>query len=125
LIDKGDPEGAVSTFFLDIVKTPEQDLEKLRLLPSWKARVAAAHTIPREMLFEKSYNFDPERFRDLHVPTLLLLGGDSPAFFKEATKLVHQALLQSTIVLLPGQQHAAMNTAPEMFTSEVLTFLLQ
>jgi hypothetical protein len=42
-------------------------------------RVAAAHTIPRELRAVKAYGFDPERFRDLGVPTLLLSGGTSPA----------------------------------------------
>jgi len=125
LVDTGERDEAVSTFFREIVRAPEQDLKSLRSLPAWKARIAAAHTIAREMRADEKYAFKSERFKGLNVPTLLLLGGESPAFFKRATELVHGALPKSQIVVLPGQQHAAMNTAPELFTSEVLRFLLQ
>ena len=125
LVDSGNGDGAVSTFFREIVKMPDQELEMLRSLPVWKARVAAAHTIPREMRADKSYKFVPERFKGLNVPTLLLLGGESPHFFKKAIEVVHEALPKSWIVVMPGQQHTAMNTAPELFTTEVLRFFLQ
>jgi pimeloyl-ACP methyl ester carboxylesterase len=36
---------------------------------------------------------------------------------------VHAALPKSRLVVLPGQQHTAMNTAPELFVREVLQFL--
>ena len=124
LVDTGDRDGAVSTFFREIVKMPEQELELQRSLAVWKARVAAAHTIPREMKFGEQYKFAPDRFRGLNVPTLLLLGGNSPTFLKKATELVHQSLPNSRIAFMPGQQHTAMNTAPGLFTGEVLTFLL-
>jgi pimeloyl-ACP methyl ester carboxylesterase len=124
MVDAGDRDGAVSTFFRDIVKMPDHELELQRSLPVWKARVAAAHTIPREMRYDEQYTFVPERFRGLTVPTLLLLGGDSPPFLKKATELVHQALPNSRVAVMPGQQHTAMNTAPEMFLAEVLRFLL-
>jgi pimeloyl-ACP methyl ester carboxylesterase len=119
LVDAGDRDGAVSTFFREIVKMPEQELEISRSLPVWKARVAAAHTIAREMKAQEQYKFIPERFRGLNVPTLLLLGGESPAFLKKATETVHDALPNSRIAVMPGQQHIAMNTAPELFIDEV------
>jgi pimeloyl-ACP methyl ester carboxylesterase len=36
---------------------------------------------------------------------------------------VHAALPSSRLVILPGQQHVAMNTAPDLFLNEVLTFV--
>jgi pimeloyl-ACP methyl ester carboxylesterase len=124
LVDTGDREGAVATFFRQIVRMPEHEIEMLRSLPVWKARVAAAHTIAREMKADEQYKFVPERFRNLKLPALLLLGGDSPAFFKRAIELVNQSLSNSRIVVMAGQQHTALNTAPELFTAEVLKFLL-
>jgi len=50
---------------------------------------------------------------------------ESPPFIKKATGLIHEALPNSRIVVMPGQQHAAMNTAPELFTAEVVRFLLE
>ena len=67
--------------------------------------------------------FEPERFGDLGVPTMLLLGGESSAAFGKAAKAVDEALPDSRIVVLPGQKHVAMDTATDLFTSEVLRFV--
>ena len=115
--------GVVKTFFADVVRMPPAELDMLQSLPNWTARVAAAHTIPREMRATTSYRFDPARFRALNTPTLLLLGGDSPPFFKAAIDVVHAALPASRVVVMPGQQHVAINTAPALFVREVLAFL--
>jgi hypothetical protein len=37
---------------------------------------------------------------------------------------VNAALPNSHIVVMPGQQHVAMDTNPELFVEEVLRFLL-
>jgi pimeloyl-ACP methyl ester carboxylesterase len=58
------------------------------------------------------------------VPALLLLGGDSPPFARQAVEMVHGALPNSQIVVLPGQQHIAMDTDPKLFACEVRRFLL-
>jgi pimeloyl-ACP methyl ester carboxylesterase len=123
LLDQGDQQGVVTTFFTEIVRMPPAELKMLRSLPNWEARVAAAHTIPRELRADVSYRFDASRFKGAKTPTLLLLGGGSPPFFKAAIDLVHGAISSTRVVVLPGQQHAAMNTAPELFLREVLAFL--
>jgi pimeloyl-ACP methyl ester carboxylesterase len=47
----------------------------------------------------------------------------SPSFSKAAIEAVNRALPNSRIVVLPGQQHIAMDTAPDLFVREVLAFL--
>lgn len=59
----------------------------------------------------------------MKTPTLLLLGGDSPPVYSDFIQQVNAALPNSTIVVMPGQQHIAMNTAPELFIKEVVRFL--
>lgn len=125
LLDTGDRDGVVSTFFREVVRAPDDELRMLRSLPNWPARVAAAHTIPREMRINDEYRFEPARFAAMRVPTLLLLGGSSPVMFKDAVEAVHAALPEARVAVMPGQQHTAMNTAPELFLSEVLNFLLE
>jgi pimeloyl-ACP methyl ester carboxylesterase len=66
-----------------------------------------------------------ERFASLQVPTLLLLGGDSPSSARQAIERVDSALPDSRIVVMPGQQHIAMNMDPELFLGEVLPFLIE
>jgi pimeloyl-ACP methyl ester carboxylesterase len=122
-LDAGDRAGVVTTFFSEIVRMPESELKRLQSLPNWPARVAAAHTIPREMRAGESYRFDAARFAAMRTPTLLLLGGESPAFFKVAIDAVHAAIATSKIVVLAGQRHTAINTAPDLFVHEVTAFL--
>ena len=102
----------------------------MQSLPAWQGRLLAAHTIPREERLyvlgaPEQYRFDAERFASVRVKTRLLLGGDSPAFFKSSIDAVHAAVSTSDIVVMPGQQHTAMNTAPELFLHEVISFLTE
>lgn len=123
MLEAGDRDGVIATTMRDIVGASPEVVEYMRSLPVWQARVAAAHTIPRELRASDAYRFDPERFGDLGVPTLLLLGGDSPATFGEAERAVDETLPDSRIVIMPGQGHAAMDTGTDLFTAEVLHFL--
>ena len=123
MLDAGDREGTVLTFLREVVRMPPHELAFYRTLPVFPARVAAAHTLPREFLAAQEYRLEPERFAQLDVPTLLLLGGDSPAFFRQNIEAWHAALPNSQIAVLPGQQHVAMDTAPDLFVGEVKAFL--
>ena len=68
-------------------------------------------------------SWEPDRFRDLNVPTMYLLGGDSPEPFRLACEAVEEALPDCRVVVMPGQTHAAIDTGTELFVSEVLSFL--
>ena len=123
----GDREAALTTFYLDIVLMSPEEIEMFRSLPLWPARVALAPTIPHEMQALESYTlaFDPAKLSNLRTPTLLLLGGDSPAIEKAAAEALDAALPDSRIVVMPDQAHLAHRTAPELFAREVVQFLLQ
>jgi pimeloyl-ACP methyl ester carboxylesterase len=125
LIDSGELEAALEVFFREIVRMPEHELEAYRQLPMWKGRIQLAPTLPRELAFDQTYSLNGERFVGLQVPTLLLLGGDSPPLFRQAIGAVDSALPDSRVVILPGQQHIAMDIDPELFVKEVLHFLLE
>lgn len=124
LIEKGDREGALVVFSREIVKSgPPRDLAVMRLDANWPARVAAAHTIPRERKAVKNYQFKAQRFQAVKTPTLLLLGGDSPQGAVTSTEMVKSALSASQVSILAGQAHNAMVTAPAVFNREVIRFL--
>jgi pimeloyl-ACP methyl ester carboxylesterase len=124
LIDNNEWESALEMFFREVVKMPEHEFQAYRQLPVWKVRVRLAPTIPRELAIDRTYHFQAERFGNHQVPTMLLLGGDSPPFFQQAIRLVDSTLSNSQVVILPGQQHIAMDTNPELFVKEVFQFLL-
>ena len=69
------------------------------------------------------YQFDSGRVSNLQVPTLLLLGSESPPFFRAAIEALHAVLPNSDLVMLEGQHHNAMDTAPDLFTETVNQFL--
>jgi pimeloyl-ACP methyl ester carboxylesterase len=123
LLDRGDRDGVVTMFMRELVRLPPEILSAMKSQPSWKARVDAAHTIVREIKGQESYVFDPKPFADVKAPTLLLLGGASPPFFKPLVEKVAAALPNAKIDVLPGQRHTAMDTAPELFVKEVIGFL--
>jgi pimeloyl-ACP methyl ester carboxylesterase len=122
LLKQGDRDLLLVTFFRDLVQVPEEQIALLRAEPAWEARLAAAHTVVREMA-DADYAFDPKRFRRLAVPTLLLLGEKSPPVLKKPTERLAAVLANSRVVVMPGQGHIAMRTAPELFLREVIGFL--
>ena len=119
----GEREKALFIFLQEIAGIPKNEIDLLRSLPNWSSRVAAAHTIPREESNVRSYIFKPQRFSHMGTPTLLLLGGDSPSFYRSAIETLKKSILNSRISIMPGQRHAAMETAPELFLSRVIGFL--
>jgi pimeloyl-ACP methyl ester carboxylesterase len=122
LLEAGDRDGVVATTMREVAGLPPETVEYMRSQPVWQARVAAAHTIPRELRAVKAYGFDPERFGDLGVPTLVLSGSESPAALRKAAEAVDEALPDSRAFVMPGQGHAAMDTGTDLFTTEVLRF---
>jgi pimeloyl-ACP methyl ester carboxylesterase len=123
LLDGDDREGALSAFLSELVRMPPHELERFKASPVFPERLATVHTIPREFRAVENYHVEPERFAHLNVPALLLLGGDSPPFARKNVEDWHATLSNSQIVELPGQQHIAMDTAPDLFVRVVLTFL--
>ncbi len=124
LMDRGDRAGVVTTFMREVVAIPPQELEMLQALPSWSGRVDAAHTILREHRALRTHApYEPAGLTGLRLPVLLLVGGDSSTMYTGNTDLLHSMLPNSRIAVLPGQQHLAINTDPDLFTRTVLAFL--
>jgi pimeloyl-ACP methyl ester carboxylesterase len=125
LLDQGERELALEMFFREVVRMPEDELRAFRELSMWQRRIALTHTVPREMVIDRVYRFDPERFSHLQVPTLLVLGGDSPETFRRPIEALEKALPVNRVVVLPGQGHAAMDAGRELFLREVMGFLME
>jgi pimeloyl-ACP methyl ester carboxylesterase len=56
------------------------------------------------------------------VPVRLLVGTESPAYFRPAAEAIAAQVPTVEILDLPGQAHTAMDTAPALFVEKVLTF---
>jgi pimeloyl-ACP methyl ester carboxylesterase len=123
LVGEGKREAALELMFREVVQMPEEEFTVYRALPAWQARVAAAHTITREVRAELRAVLDPVEAANMTVPTLLLVGGDSPDFLRADYEVVAAALPDAQVVILDGQQHIAIDLIPEAFAGHVLGFL--
>lgn len=124
MLQAGDVEGLLVTMFRELVQMPPAEIELLRAQrDAWAVRLANARTLPRELRADERYVFAPERFTDMRTPTLFLVGGDSPAREMENARSIAGALPDARVAVLPGQQHTAMYTAPDLFVETVMGFL--
>jgi pimeloyl-ACP methyl ester carboxylesterase len=123
LLAEGNRDAVVETMFREVVLMPEAELAALRAQPAWPARVAAAHTIVRELRALTQVSFDPGRAARITVPTLLLTGSDSDDPFAADLGSVAAALPDARVGVLDGQRHVADILAPELFARRLVAFL--
>lgn len=124
LLEAGDVEGMLIAMMREVIQRPAAEIERLRSQhDDWAARLRIAPTLPREMRGEQGYVFVSERFKEMSSPTLLLVGGDSPAIELANAEGIAGTLPDARVAILPGQRHTAMLTAPELFVRHVAQFL--
>lgn len=117
-----DREAVMKLFCEEVVRVRPGDIAALRASPAWPARIAAAHTIPRELRATENFSLAAAHPERISVPTLLLHGGDSPDFFKAPMARLAAAIPHAKAIALEGHQHVAMDTAPEMLVEIVSEF---
>jgi pimeloyl-ACP methyl ester carboxylesterase len=122
LLATGDREAVVSFFMQDVAGLSPTAFEAIRASPAWTGRVAAAHTLSRELKAVVNYRFDPERAAQLSIPALLLLGGDSIPPYGAVIARLQETLPDARTVVLPGQNHNAMDTGPDLVVDAVTEF---
>jgi pimeloyl-ACP methyl ester carboxylesterase len=124
LVARG-PEAVLETFLAEVVGMTEADLDAYRANPVWPARVAAAHTIVRELEAEASPAAGLDALGAVRQPVLQLLGGDSLPAFRDATRALDARLANGRVVVIDGARHAAHHTHADRFVTEVLRFLAE
>ncbi|WP_321112537.1 alpha/beta fold hydrolase [Halorussus salinisoli] len=123
LHDAGECEQMIVFFLREVAELPPAAIEEMRAAPDWQDTVDSAHAVFREIRAETEYEFDPARFADVDIPTLLLSGSESPARFHVTVGAIDVALPDSRITTLEGQGHAGISTAPDQVSEEVLAFI--
>jgi pimeloyl-ACP methyl ester carboxylesterase len=123
LLEAGETERAAETLLVERSGVPREALAAVRDLPLWPTVLRGVQVLPREGTAIISYRFEPERFIGLAVPTLVLVGGESPAWRRASVRALHTALPNSNLRTLAGQGHLATHTAPELLAGEVIGFL--
>jgi pimeloyl-ACP methyl ester carboxylesterase len=108
LIAAGDTGGAVRKF-LRSVDMPGFAVTMLSLLPPFRKLRAAAPTLPYDLRIlgdtGRGAPLDPARWSGVDAPALVLDGGKSPQYMRNAAKAFSEALPKAEYRTLPGQTH--------------------
>ena len=124
LDEAGRPADVLETFLRRVVGMDGAAIAAYQDDPVWPLRVAAAHTIPRELRAEgRSGEAGLESLANVRQPVLQVLGGESKTEFAEATAALDDRLVDGRVVVIPGARHAAHHTHPEALIEAIDTFL--
>jgi pimeloyl-ACP methyl ester carboxylesterase len=123
LVASGDRDGALALALTEFADFGPDDLEQYRASPLWAPRVAAAHTIAREVRAEEAWVPTFDTIGRLDARVMLLLGGESPAWARQGAEAIAAVVADSRIFVLEGQGHMATVTAPDLLAAEVVRFL--
>lgn len=122
-LDRGDGDAALAAFLGGIVGMSEADLERYRADPVWPVRVAAAHTILREIEAEASAPASLGALGPATAPVLLVLGSVSRSPFRIGTEALAARLADARVAMIEGAAHAAHHTHAAEFVALVEAFL--
>ena len=119
LLDSGRRGDAVK-LFLRTVGVPAFALAVMRALPVWRKLTAVAHTLPHDyeivLPHQQGRPLPAGHYGGVTAPTLVIAGGKSPAYMKNAQRAVLAQVPNATMVELPGQTHMVRGkaTAPAL-----------
>ncbi len=117
LVEQGKRGDAVKVF-LRTVGAPAPMVAIMRLTPVWKKLAGVAHTLPYDLAMvidhEQGRPLPEGIYDDVSQPTLVIAGGKSPAYLRNAQAAIAAAVPDARLEVLPGQTHLikAKATAP-------------
>jgi pimeloyl-ACP methyl ester carboxylesterase len=109
LIAEGRRSEAVEYFMTDMILVPAEMVAQMRSMPMWPQLEAVAHTIPYDnAIMGDTMSGNPatlKKWAPVTVPTLVMVGGASPAFFHNGAQTLVDILPHATSQILIGQDH--------------------
>ncbi len=122
LIAAGQPGPAMASFLTEIIGLTGEQVGALRDAPrDYDVRPIVSATMSRESQAIADADL-PALAAGVLVPVLLILGSASPAWARDITGELAAGLPGSTVAVLDGQGHAAIDSAPELLVSELARF---
>jgi len=125
LVAAGRRGDAVAYFLTTGVGVPEQMVEQMRAAPMWPGMEAVAHTLAYDGRIMgdtmRGMPLSREPWSGVTIPALVMDGGASPPWQREAAKSLADVLPNARYSTLEGQDHGP---APEVLAPPVLEFLL-
>lgn len=124
MVDADRRADAVRTF-LRTVGMPAPFVELVRFMPAWKQMTGVAHTLPYDLRIviphQQGTPLPEGYYDDIAVDTLVLAGGKSPAYLRNAQAAIAAATPRARLVTLPGQTHMV---KPKVVSPCLAEFLL-
>src|SRR5215218_6099490 len=102
--ESADWDGMVRSFLRESLQVPDEDIAALRASPDWAPWIADAPATLGDLQALVRYSLEPERYRTLGIPVLLLVGTESPRELY-ATDTLAAVLPDVRVVALEGQAH--------------------
>ncbi|OBI77892.1 alpha/beta fold hydrolase [Mycobacterium asiaticum] len=116
-----DPRGILEAFYRETLHLSLSAIKDLADREFSYVAESIAHTAGRELTQARAYRLTG-RHAEITVPVRLLLGTESPAYFRAAATLLAARLPDASIVALRGQGHQAIDYDPEQFVRAVMDF---
>lgn len=115
--------GPAVRLFLELVGLPAVLVAGMRLTPLWPRLKAVANTLPYDSLItvehQQGQPLSPDRWAPVRQRTLVLCGGDSDAWMRNAMQALADTLPHATHRMLDGQTH---NLRPKIVAPELVRF---
>lgn len=105
LVASGHRGEAVELFQTKMVRIPEQVVAQLRNAPFRPALEAIAHTLVYDASIVGQQELPMAQLPSIKMPTLVVYGGESPAFMGNSAKALAKALPHGQVRALDGQSH--------------------
>lgn len=117
-IDADDRDRALTAFFRDVIGLPAAMIDGMKATPIWAARLNAVPTMPREGDAVEAFVLEARHEALREVPTTWLVGSEDTPIAR-GTRHAHATLGHGDLVVLEGQGHQAIDTAPGRIVDEL------
>jgi pimeloyl-ACP methyl ester carboxylesterase len=123
MVRKGELEQALITFQTEIVKQSPEEIARMKTRPTWTDLVATIAVHPRQMRALSAYRFDADRMTSVTMPTLLLIGEETPSpYAKQSIGALRESLPNPTVLVLERQEHNAMDAGRDVLANAIIRF---
>ena len=126
LLARGKRNDALRLFFSKAMGIPGIFITLMRLMPSWSKSKSVAHTLPYDLMImadtQRGKPLQARRWDTATMPTLVLTGGKSEAFFHTGADALAEVLPNAKHRSLKDQHHGSVVMSPNVVASEITQF---
>ena len=105
MIAEGRRGDVIEYFMANVVGLPPEFVAHAKTQPSWRRQEAMAHTLVYDTIVMGDHSLPVERAAAVEAPTLVLAGGESVPFMRQAARTLAEAMPNARARTLEGQTH--------------------